>query len=84
MSTVKGTAGCDFCLIALDGQLMQVQYSRGAFAYGDTQLRVTPDSTRLRDVRVCATCAEYLARRMDHLIAHRGRPAREQSRAADA
>jgi hypothetical protein len=73
---------CDLCLLTLGQQMVQIQYSHGAFVYGDAHFRVTPESARLRDVQVCINCATHLRRVMDHLIEYRGRPARGPAEAA--
>jgi len=76
VSTASGYFGCDLCLATIEGQVTQVQYSRGAFVYGESQIRVTPDRSRLRDVQVCGVCTDHLRGRLAYLIAERGRPAR--------
>ena len=73
--SVGGYLGCDLCLATIEGQMTHIQYSRGAFVYGQSQVRVTPDPSRLRDVEVCSSCAAYLGGLLAHLIAERGRPA---------
>jgi len=78
MSIARGYHGCDLCLVVIEGQMTQVQYSRGAFVYGGTQIRVTPDRSRLRDVQVCTDCAAHLRGRLQLLLDERGRPARQQ------
>ena len=82
MSAAGDFLGCDLCLMAIDGQMTEIQYSRGAFVYGQSQVRVTPDPARLRDVQVCANCAGYLRSLLNHLIEERGRPARPQASSA--
>ena len=83
MSLSKGYLGCDLCLLTVDRQMTQIQYSRGAFVYGNTDVRVTPDPSRLRDVQVCVDCSSYLRDLMQYLIDHRGRPARPHPSRAD-
>lgn len=83
MSTSPGFLGCDLCLMAIEGQMTQIQYSHGAFVYGQSQVRVTPDPSRLRDVQVCATCSSYLSSLLAYLIEQRGRPARPLPQAAN-
>ncbi len=83
MSSSGEYLGCDLCLATIDGQMTQIQYSRGAFVYGESQVRVTPDSSRLRDVQVCATCSTYLTGLLSYLIEERGRPARPVPRAVN-
>ena len=78
MSVSRGFHGCDLCLVPIEGQMTQVQYSRGAFVYGTTQVRVTPDPARLRDVQVCTDCAAHLRGLMAQLLEQKGRPARRQ------
>lgn len=77
MSAAAGYLGCDLCLASIDGQITQVQYSPGAFVYGETQVRVTPERRRLRDVQVCAECSTHLRMLVTRLIEQRGRPARQ-------
>jgi hypothetical protein len=79
VSATSGYLGCDLCLRTIEGQMTEIQYSRGAFVYGQSQVRVTPDPTRLRDVQVCTACSGYLSSLLDYLIAQRGRPARPAS-----
>ena len=59
-----------------------VQYSPGAFVYGSTEIRVTPERSRLRDVYVCTECAASLRGRLAMLIEQGGQPARAYRDAA--